>query len=134
VEGRQRDLAGFVSPDSRWLSFLAEESGRFELYVQPFGRPGPRAAASTEGALFYWWARDSRALTFVDPTRTLLSRVTFDPASGRLDAPQRIGTLPPDLLWMDAMPDKQRFLALLPERAGPGSITVVQNWQRALSR
>ena len=31
------------------------------------------------------------------------------------------------------MPDRQRFLALVPERTGPGSITIVQNWRAALN-
>jgi hypothetical protein len=35
---------------------------------------------------------------------------------------------------MDAMPDRQRFLAIAPERTGIGSITVVQNWRSALTR
>jgi hypothetical protein len=42
--------------------------------------------------------------------------------------------LPPNILAVDAMPDRQRFLALAPERTGTGSITVVQNWRRALDR
>jgi hypothetical protein len=35
---------------------------------------------------------------------------------------------------MNAMPDRQRFLAIAPERTGPGSITIVQNWLVALKR
>jgi hypothetical protein len=35
---------------------------------------------------------------------------------------------------VDAMPDRQRFLALAPERTGTGSITVVQNWRAALEK
>jgi hypothetical protein len=35
-------------------------------------------------------------------------------------------------MWMDAAPDRQRFLAIAPERTGPGSLTIVQNWQAAL--
>jgi hypothetical protein len=31
-----------------------------------------------------------------------------------------------------AMPDGQRFLVLVPEQTGTGSITVVQNWRAAL--
>ena len=31
---------GQVSPDGRWLSYASNESGRFEIYVQSFPKPG----------------------------------------------------------------------------------------------
>ena len=30
------------------------------------------------------------------------------------------------------MPDGQKFIAIVPEQVGPGSVTVVQNWRAAL--
>lgn len=33
-----------------------------------------------------------------------------------------------------AMPDRQKFVAMVPERAGPGSVTMVQNWRAALGK
>jgi hypothetical protein len=33
---------------------------------------------------------------------------------------------------MDAMPNRQKFLVIAPERIGIGSVTVVQNWRAAL--
>ena len=32
----------------------------------------------------------------------------------------------------DALPDRKTFLALVPENAAPGTITVVQDWPAAL--
>jgi hypothetical protein len=40
--------------------------------------------------------------------------------------------LPADIVWIEPMPDRQRFLAIAPERTGTGSVTVVQNWRAAL--
>jgi len=134
VQGRARDLAGIPSPDGHWMSYLSEDSGRFELYIQSFPQPGNKMEVSLGGSLFSWWARDGRALVFTDAERTVLSRVGFDPVSGKLESPKRVGALPPDVIWIDAMPDEQKFLALLPERAGPGSVTVVQNWLAALGK
>jgi hypothetical protein len=37
-------------------------------------------------------------------------------------------------VFVDAMPDRQRFLAISPERTSTGSITVVQNWRQALAK
>jgi hypothetical protein len=36
------------------------------------------------------------------------------------------------IVWMDAMPDRRRFLAIAPERTGIGSATVVAHWLAAL--
>jgi hypothetical protein len=47
-------------------------------------------------------------------------------------APERAASLPPGVTWLDPLPDRQRFIAIVPEHAGPGSITVVQNWRTAL--
>jgi hypothetical protein len=50
-----------------------------------------------------------------------------------VSAPVRLGQLPPNVLWLDATPDRTRLLVLTPERTGTGSITVVQNWLGALA-
>jgi len=46
-----------------------------------------------------------------------------------IGTPRRLATLPPDVIAIDAMPDRQKFLVLVPERTGAGSITIVRNWQ-----
>lgn len=64
-----------------------------------------------------------------------LWRVAVEAGSGgglTVSEPVQMAELPPNILALDAMPDRQRFLALAPERTGTGSITVVQNWRAAL--
>ena len=62
-----------------------------------------------------------------------LSRVDLEPgASLGVGTPRPFARLPGDIVWVDAMPDRQRFLAIAPERTGTGSVTVVQNWRAAL--
>jgi eukaryotic-like serine/threonine-protein kinase len=38
-----------LSPDRRWLAYTSNESGRVEVFVQPFPGPGARLQISTEG-------------------------------------------------------------------------------------
>ena len=38
-----------LSPDGRWVAFVANTSGVFEVYVQPFPGPGRRLQVSTKG-------------------------------------------------------------------------------------
>jgi serine/threonine-protein kinase len=32
------------SPDGRWIAYMSNESGRFEIYVTPFPGPGEKTA------------------------------------------------------------------------------------------
>jgi hypothetical protein len=48
--------------------------------------------------------------------------------------PRQFAKLPADRVWVEAMPDRQRFLAIAPERISTGSVTLVQNWRSALER
>ncbi len=38
-----------LSPDGRWVAYVSSESGRMEVYVQPFPGPGGRVPISTNG-------------------------------------------------------------------------------------
>lgn len=134
VHGPKRDGAGPFSPDGRWLAHSSDDTGRFEVYIQSLPAPGRRLQISQGGALGHWWTSDGRALLFADDRLRSLWRADLDlgPAP-RAGAPRQLFRLPPDIAWLDAMPDRQRFIAIIPERAGPGSITLVQNWRRMLA-
>ena len=137
VTGPDRDFPGPVSPDGRWLAYFSNETGRFELYVQSFPDGGNKLQVSQAGARAAWWTRDGRQLLFVGVDSRSLWRadVTLAPASGgrlTIGAPTKTASFPSEIRSIDATPDRQRLLALSPERTGAGSITVVQNWHAAL--
>lgn len=48
------------SPDGRWLAYSSDESGRQEVYVQPFPGPGRRMQVSNAGGEQPVWTRDGR--------------------------------------------------------------------------
>jgi Tol biopolymer transport system component len=133
VRGPIRDYGGPVSPDGRWLAYTADDSGRFELFVQGFPSPGRKVQVSDEGAVGAWWSSDQRQLIFLGNDLRSLYRVdVLQGDTFRVGTPRKFATLPEDIIFVDAMPDRQRFLALAPERTGTGSVTVVQNWRSAL--
>jgi len=135
VRGPLKDLGHAPSPDGRWLAYITQDTGRFQLYVQSFPEPGHRVQVSQDGAFLSWWTRDGRQLVFVDDRLQGLWRVDLEPgATLRVGTPRQVATLPPDVMSMSAMPDRQRFIAIVPERSGPGSMTIVQNWRAALGK
>ena len=52
------------SPDGRWLAYVSGESGRSEIYVQPFPGPGGKWMISTDGGTEPVWSRDGRELFY----------------------------------------------------------------------
>ena len=128
------------SPDSRWLAYVSNESGRDEIYVQPYPGPGGKWPISTEGGTEPVWSVDGRELFYRLGDKMMVVEVQSEPAfsSGRpqlvFEEPylrDRFGTSNYDI-----SPDGQRFLMIkaAEEEPGPGQINVVTNWFEELKR
>jgi len=65
VEGESSENFGVVSPDGGWLAYVADESGRPEVYVQAFPRPHGRQQVSANGGVEPQWSADGRELFYV---------------------------------------------------------------------
>ena len=50
------------SPDGQWLAYLATDSGRYEVYLQPYPELNRRMQVSTTGSSSPRWSADSRTL------------------------------------------------------------------------
>src|SRR5262249_2173060 len=55
---QERD--GQFSPDAKWIAYQSDESGRFEIYIQPFPGPGERVPISTNGGAQVRWRSDGK--------------------------------------------------------------------------
>jgi Tol biopolymer transport system component len=53
-----------ISPDGRWLAYCSDETGRLQLYVQPYGRPGRRVTITSNGAQDPAWSKSSDELFY----------------------------------------------------------------------
>lgn len=129
---------GQFSPDGKWIAYQSNESGRFEIYVQPFNRPGERRRVSTDGGTQVRWRADGRELFYL----TLESRLVALPISVS-DTAVKAG----DVTTLfhapvgeaqgiarhhySVSPDGQRFLVdtIVEEQAPP--IVVILNWKPA---
>lgn len=58
---RENDIA--LSPDGRWVAFVANVKGNEQLWVRPIEGEA-RALAGTGGASFIFWSPDSRAIGY----------------------------------------------------------------------
>jgi Tol biopolymer transport system component len=125
------------SPDGRWLAYVSNESGRDEVYVQPFPGPGRRWQISTEGGTAPVWARSGRELFYRNGRQLMSVEVATQPGFS--------ATHPRSLFEgqyrifrtdYDVSPDGQRFLMLEPlEPPQPATqINVVLNWFEELKQ
>ena len=72
------------SPDGRWIAYLSDRSGEYELYVRDAGGTAPERRVTTGGDVWRFppvWSPDSRKLAFGDRRHRLLYA---DVASGKL--------------------------------------------------
>jgi Tol biopolymer transport system component len=133
VRSPMSDSGGPVSPDGRWLSYVSHETGRREIYAQSFPTPGHRVQISQAGARRGWWTPGGREMVFVGNDGRTLWRVDVGGGDSlRVGVPRQLGVLPSNMVGLDATPDRQRFLALVPAVSGDGSIALVQNWRAAI--
>jgi Tol biopolymer transport system component len=75
------------SPDGRWLAYVSNESGAFEIYVRPFPGPGGKWLISTGGGTNAVWSRARHELLYLAPDdrimvcRTRPPSIPFGPRS-----------------------------------------------------
>jgi len=65
VQSKGDDVDGQFSPDGRFIAYQSDDSGVYEIYIQPFPGPGQRVQVSTNGGSQVRWRRDGRELYYV---------------------------------------------------------------------
>ena len=68
----EETLAAF-SPDGRWVAYQTNESGRFEVVVQPFPDAGGKWQVSAAGGVAPRWRADGKELYFLAPDATMMA-------------------------------------------------------------
>jgi eukaryotic-like serine/threonine-protein kinase len=135
--------AAEFSPDGRWLAYVSDESGRFEVYVQPYPGPGGKWQISTEGGTEPAWNPKGRELFYRSGDKMMAVEITTQPSlsAGKpkvLFAGQyQPSPNPVPNANYDISPDGQRFLMLKPSeqaQAAPTQINVVLNWFEELKQ
>jgi serine/threonine-protein kinase len=131
------------SPDGHWLAYTSDESGRNEVYVQPYPGPAGKWQISTDGGTEPVWNHNGQELFYRSGDKMMAVDVATQPSfvAGKprmLFQRQYVANLPPGAFpFYDVSPDGQRFLMLKPveqSQAGPTQINVVLNWFEELKR
>jgi Tol biopolymer transport system component len=63
------------SPDGRWLAYVSNESGRYEIYVQPYPGPGGKMQISTDGGTEPVWNPNGRELFYRSGNKMMVADI-----------------------------------------------------------
>jgi dipeptidyl aminopeptidase/acylaminoacyl peptidase len=146
VESPYFEGRAVLSPDSHWIAYHGNESGRMEIFVRPFPNVDDgKEQVSVMGGTQPWWSRAGDELFYFAPTGEVMGVRVGSGADWS-------GSLPTivleanDFLFqaggaaastLDVSADGQRFLMLQEPTDSdtvPWPIVVVQNWFEELER
>lgn len=128
------------SPDGRWLAYISDESGRYEVYVQPYPGAGGKYQISEGGGTEPVWNPNGKELFYRAGDKMMAVEVTTNPgfSAGKPKALFQGSYLPTTATspYYDVSRDGQRFLMIKPSEQGSAltQIVVVQNWFEELKR
>jgi dipeptidyl aminopeptidase/acylaminoacyl peptidase len=145
------EYQGQFSPDGRWVAYVSDESGRPEVYVQPFStssRGGERVTISNSGGTQPRWRPDGKEIFYVASSQAIMAVDVTPAAPFKAGVPKPVmdtdaflrfgqqtaaGTPVSGFRW-DSAAGGQRFLVITAAQGEPAtsSINVVLNWQARL--
>ncbi len=140
------ELNGVFSPDSRWVAYESNESGRYEIYVRPFHPPGAKDSGAASGAMQWQvstaggidptWQRDGREIDYIDPSGAMMAApITASETTFAAGTPVKLfqthisggGENIGQGRQYDLAPDG-RFLIDTVSESAAAPITLIQNW------
>jgi len=149
IQTAANEMTPEFSPDGKWLAYVSNESGRSEVYVQPYPGPGERHLISTNGGEQPSWSGNGRELFYVQGgigsgggVTTLMSVKVATAPAFLAGTPEKVfESVDLRTAWgrsYDVAPDGQRFLLTLskeaPTNLAPAQMIFVQHWDEELKR
>jgi DNA-binding winged helix-turn-helix (wHTH) protein/Tol biopolymer transport system component len=128
---------GRISPNGQWISYVSDESGIPEVYVQRFPSLGDKRIVSIGGGVEPMWRGDGKELFYLSPDYSVVS-VSFAPGTPPvIGRPKPLFRAPVNTSTSRnhyaVTPDGQRFLVNVEDQSSYLSpITVIVNWTEAL--
>lgn len=128
---------GQFSPDGKWIAYQSNESGRFDVYVQPFPGPGGKLPVSTNGGAQVRWRRDGKELFYIALDGRLMAVPIERTSNGQSLEPgtpvplfaTRVGGARNFGRQQYVVSADGRFLMITVTEEAPAPITLILNWK-----
>jgi Tol biopolymer transport system component len=125
---------GQWSPDGRWVAYGSDETGRWEVYVEPYPGPGPKVMISTGGGYGSVWSRDGKELFYRGGRgipKMMAATIETEPEFRVIEYKELFEK---NYRRYDVGPDGRFLMIQEPEEPTPLGINVVTNWFEELNR
>jgi Tol biopolymer transport system component/predicted Ser/Thr protein kinase len=130
------------SRDSRWIAYVSNQSGKAEVYLQPFAPSfdgtstgGGKTIVSKGGGTRPTWRSDGKELYYADLEGKALAVEIITNPTLKVGIPQPLFQMASNASGWDVGADGKRFLvAAQVSESMPAPFTVVLNWQAALKK
>ena len=134
VTGSGNQYGGQVSPDGKWLAYVSDESGDWEVYITPFPATGGKLQVSRGGGTEPRWRGDGKEIFYLSQNKQIMS-VAVNSARGLstgspislFQIRARAPVSSTDIFSYDVTPDGQRFVVnqyVRPAQIPPLNITL----------
>ena len=129
------------SPDGRWIAYTSDESGGYEVYVQPFQASGKKWRISTNGGAQPRWRRDGTELFYFSLDRKVMA-VDIKTNDENLEAgvpkelfqPLILSGFYPLGMDYDVTADGQRFIISSAVQRTTPPVNIIFNWTALLRK
>ncbi|MGH7704117.1 MAG: protein kinase domain-containing protein, partial [Gemmatimonadales bacterium] len=125
-----------VSPDSKWLAYVSNQSGREEVYVRGLASAASRVPVSTGGGGEPLWSPDGRRVFYRAGATLMAATIATSPVlavtsrEALFEGPYATDPYHPNY---DVTPDGKSFIMVRPVEQNRRLVMVV-NWTRELSQ
>jgi len=142
THGNSMIKQGSFSPDGHFIAYTSDESGRYEVYVQPFPDASKgKWLISQMGGVEPQWSHDGRELFFFSGQKLMTTEVDLHGGSFHASVPKELfsAPVPPgysnDSHRWQLSPDGKRFLVMIPPSGSAiAYLDVVVNWESLLTQ
>ena len=126
------------SPGGRWIAYVSDESGQYEVYVRPFPSSERKFQVSTEGGTPPVWNPGGRELFYRNGDKMMVVDIETK-GDLTLGKPRLLFERRSPGWWglyFDVAPDGQRFVMIDDSEAKPAptQLNLVLNWSEELKR
>ena len=131
IEGTARESGLYrLSPDGKWMALTSSDTGRYEVYVEPFPPTGERWMISSDGGEEPVWSPASDEVYFRYGNQwmavTVKTEPSFSTGSARVLFEGNFANTPG--YSYDIHPDGDRFLLFQRHETHPVQLHLIENW------
>ncbi|HUK87068.1 MAG TPA: hypothetical protein VLT85_05340, partial [Terriglobales bacterium] len=133
------EVVPMISPNGKWLAYMSDESGRFEVYIRPFPAGEGKWQVSSGGGELPHWRKDGKELIFATLDQQMMAvEVGESGASVALGVPHALfkfnAVSGPDGPFAVSGDDQRFLLNRLSGDSAPAPLTLVTNWTAELKK